>query len=417
MKNWNRWVQGTLILVSFLLFRIFVNYGSGSGPAGPSSFFRVPRVERQQNLDASLSIPLLDKVNEYWMVKGETQIRNMGNIRLTSRGQSGQYGMIVSNGAGDNILDDFETIIHFNIYNKNNPTRGNYLMGDGMAVMITPEKDFVSYNHLSSYARKQYEHNSGGIMYNDRDLMGLPRNLPGLAVVVDTYRNDAKTKINPPFMTVLLNMDPQKHHYSLATDGKESTGHLLMGPHRLKNSLMSGKDVKLRIIYLESIGFLKIDIRYHGSDEWIELYQKDKNLYLPKNKRTGERYIAISALTGQLSETVEIQRVETSEFHWDGHTDEEFNYAEEMQFFLAHEFGERIGIQESEYSSWKLAKSQGRTNLDLPSQKKSSSSKSHFVMKWVCIIVFLYGLSLSVRITLKRMRKVRTKKYAVSILG
>ncbi|SCU99813.1 LAME_0G05688g1_1 [Lachancea meyersii CBS 8951] len=420
MRNWNKWAQAGAIFVVFVLFRALMNRESFPDQTeGLGSFYRQPRVQRQHNPDASLSRPFLDKINSFWLVKGKTQIRNMGTIQLTSRGQPGQYGAVISNGAGDNVLDDFETIVSFKIYNnQGSAMRGKRLMGDGMVVMLTPEKQFVSLDLLSSYARRQYEHNSGGILYNDHELMGLPRNLPGLAVVVDTFRNDQKTKINAPFASVLLIVDPQRHHYDAATDGRESTGFMLAGPLKLKNSLLSGKDAKLRIISLESIGFLKIDIAYSENDEWIELYQKDTNLFLPKNQKTGERYIAIGALTGELSETVEIQNVQTSEFHWDGHDYEQFDFAEEMRFFLAHEYGERIDIKEDDFNDWKIAKAQGKTNLDLHLNKPSSSpSKTHSILKWSLITLLLYGLSMPGRIALKRMRMVHAKKHSRSILG
>ncbi|SCU87732.1 LADA_0E05820g1_1 [Lachancea dasiensis] len=425
MKNWNKWIQAGIVFTVFVLVRLLLGGEDDARHPGPSYFFREPQVRRELNPDASLSVPFLDKINSFWLVKGETQIRNLGNIRLTSRGQPDQYGMIVSNGAGDNVLDDFETIVSFKIYNKNNG-RGAGSMGDGMVVMLTPEKDFVASNLLSSYARQQYEHNSGGILYNDRELMGLPRNLPGLAVVVDTYRNNPKTKIRPPFMTVLLNMDPQSHHYNSASDGTQSTGYLLAGPLKLKNTLLSGRDAKLRIIYLETIGFLRIDVCYSDKEEWIELFQKDTNLYLPKNKKTGERYIAIAALTGQLSETVEVKQVQTSEFHWKGHESQDFDYAEEMRFFLAHEFGERIHVHERHHDEWQRAKTQGMTNQDLERNKASyslpsslSSSLSsffHFVTKWACIMLLVYGLSVLARIILKHRRRDHTNRRA-GILG
>ncbi|CEP64513.1 Uip5p LALA0_S12e00562g [Lachancea lanzarotensis] len=418
MRSWNKWAQAGVIFSLFLLFRLLVTRERVPDQTSDlQTLFRQPRVQRQRNPDASLSRPFLDKINNYWLVTGSTQIRNLGTLRLTSRGQPGQHGAIVSNGAGDNVLDDFETVVWFSISGKKGQgVRGKRDMGDGIVFMITPEKQFVSLDLRSSYAKQQYEHNSGGILYSDRELMGLPRNLPGLAVVVDTYRNDPKTKINAPFANVLLNLDPQRHHYDAASDGKESTGFSLAGPLKLKNSLLSGTDVKLRIISLESIGFLKIDISYSDHDNWIELYQKDKNLFLPKNQKTGERYIAIGALTGELTETVEIKQVETSEFHWDAQNDDEFDLAEEMQFFLAHEYGEFIHIKKDELNDWESAKAQGKTNLDLHSNKPSSSSTIS-LLKWSCIIITLYGLSLTLRIALKRIHILRAKKRPRNILG
>lgn len=414
MRHWTKWVQVGLIATLFLAFKLLFKYDRESELQTATIYRRLPRVKREFNSDASLSIPFLDKVNDYWLVKGETQIRNYGNIRLTSRGQPGQYGIVVSNGAGDNTLDDFETVVSFKIHSGGSTSQ---LLGDGMVIMITPEKDFVSYNMLSSYARQQFELNSGGILGNDRELMGLPQNLPGLAVIIDTYRNDAKTRLKPPFLSVLLNMNPQEHHYSFNTDGKGSTGYQLCPFIKLKKSTISGKETKLRIIYLESIGFLKIDIKYSGSDEWIELYQQDTNLYLPKNKKSGQRYIAIGAMTGQLTETVEIQQVETSEFHWDEGTEDDFDYVEEMQYFLAHEYGEYVDMEIDDYSKWKNAKSRGEFQQSPPVKLQKQHSKIYAFFKFAFIITLFYGLSLSVRVSMKRARRLRNRKRKDSILG
>lgn len=414
MRGWRAWTQAALIALVFLGFRlVFKPSQNAEMRSGPFPLWRT-RVQREPNADASLSIPLLDKINNFWLVDGATQIRNFGNIRLTSRGQLGQYGVVVSNGAGDNVLDDFETVVSFKIHNTGVSSQ---FMGDGMVVAISPEKDYIQQNMMSSYGRSQYEHNSGGIIGNDRGLMGLPRNLPGLVVVIDTYKNDPKTRLKPPFMSVLLNMDPRKHHYSAATDGTESTGHNLCPLIKLKRSLMSGKDTKLRIIYLESIGFLKVDIKYPDSNEWIELYQQDSNLYLPKNRVTGQRYIAIGALTGQATQTVEIQGVETSEFHWDEHEEEGFDYAKEMQYFLAQEYGERVKIGEDDYGKWLQVKRQGGTDQDPVARNKSKHSTLYYMAKISFVMFFLYGLSLSIRISIKRAVRLRRKKSQASILG
>ncbi|SCW03240.1 LAFE_0G06084g1_1 [Lachancea fermentati] len=420
MKAWEKQVHGAIILLVFLIFQLAGRYlKQHEGDLDSNGLLprRVPRVQRYHNSDASLCAPFLDKINEYWITKGEPQIRNYEDIRLTSRGRVGQYGVVMSNGVGDNTVDDFEIEVTFKIYNdRSKPKNTQQLIGDGMAIVISPEKDFMSHNMLSSYARKQYEHNSGGILGNDRTMMGFPKNLPGLAIVVDTYRNSKKTKLQPPFLSLMLNIDPEQHHYSPETDGEESTGYSLKPLTKLKKSLVTGAVTKLRIIYLESIGFLKIDMDYSSNGNWIEIYQKDSGLFLPKNMKTGQRFIGVGASTGELTETVEIKRVDTYEFHWEGHDEDNYDYVEEMKFFLAHEYGEYVNLGHDDFANWKMARAEGLEFDSLASQQDQKSGYFFFLFKWCIILFSIYMLSVYVRVSLRRLKMVK-QKHKHGLLG
>lgn len=94
---------------------------------------------------------------------------------------------------------------------------------------------------------------------------------------------------------------------------------------------------------------------------WIELFQTTENLYLPKNMHTGQRYIGCSALNGQLTETVELLDVSTSEFHWndmDESIEDTYDYAKEAELFLEQEFGEVLDREPDEFTKWKMIKAQ-----------------------------------------------------------
>ena len=77
------------------------------------------RVKKVFNPDASLSVPFLDKINKYWHIGGTAEVRNMKSIMLTSAGQSGKHGVVLSNGIGDNTITDFEIVVDFRIYGRN----------------------------------------------------------------------------------------------------------------------------------------------------------------------------------------------------------------------------------------------------------------------------------------------------------
>ncbi|SCV01921.1 LAMI_0G14598g1_1 [Lachancea mirantina] len=380
MIGWGKKAQAIFIVLTFIVLQVvyknwLVDDDISLIDEPGLSLMRRSKVEKQYNADASLFRPFLDRINDYWITKGETEIKNHGSIKLSSRGRVGQYGILMSNGKGDNTLDDFEMVIKFAIYNNvgerssSSSLSAPPLMGDGMAVVITPENGFAKQKMMSSYAKKQYEHSSGGVLENNHDLMGFPKNLAGLAIVLDTYRNDKRTRIKAPLLHMQLNLDPQKHSYSLETDGRMSTGHSLCGPLKLKKSVMLGYETSLRVIYLETIGFLKVDIDYGGKGNWVELFQRDSGFFLPKNKKTGQRFIGIGALNGQLTQTVEVKGIETHEFHLKANqegqqTEENFDYAKELQLLLATEFQEHVRMSESEFDKWRSEKASEKITTD-----------------------------------------------------
>lgn len=208
-------------------------------------------VTRVPNNDASLSIPYLNKVNRFWHVGGATQIRNTQSIKLTQDRDQDKHGLVLSNGIGDNTINDFEIVYKFRISHGSDTK----FMGDGMCFAITPENGFLMQDLKSSYARRQYMMNSHGVIGDNTDLMGFPKNLPGLFVVLDTYRNQGHNHEDVPFMDVFLNVAPESDSYDAKSDGELSTSLRLntKGHIELKKNILWNEVTKLRIIYLESI--------------------------------------------------------------------------------------------------------------------------------------------------------------------
>lgn len=404
------------------------------------------RIIKVPNSDASLSIPYLDKINKYWHIGGSTQVRNSESVKLTSKNVPHTHGSIISNGIGDNTMNDFEVVFDFKL-TYDDPTT----IGDGVAFVITSENGFLLKDLTSSFAMRQYMINSGGILANDISMMGFPQNLPGLALVIDTFANDPVNKQDIPFLDIFVNFNPQRHSYHIESDGHKSSNRRLNDHHiPLKKNILQHDRIKLRIIYMESISFLKIDIQYETEgDYWIELYQNNndpqgnKHFLLPKNDVTGQRFIGMSAVNGDLTENVELFNIKTSEFHWnngDESMESTFDYFKECENFLLQEFNQRIKMEKDSYTRWKMVKSQpnykdqlnekinqeeqNKKPIELPqgiNQHKMIPKKSNdplwkkiikLMVKWIiifiCIVTF-YLLSIYIRVSKKHWKKLRSK--------
>ncbi|EJS42857.1 uip5p [Saccharomyces arboricola H-6] len=416
-----------LILSLFLIFQIltkkYLNNGNeNSVEVGPLTHRR-SHVTRVANYDASLSIPYLDKINRFWHVGGATQVRNAQSIKLTQERDQNKYGLVLSNGIGDNTINDFEIVYRFRISHESN----TQLTGDGMCFVITPENEFLTQDLKSSYARRQYMMNSHGIIGDNTDLMGFPKNLPGLFIVLDTYRNQGHDHGKVPFMDVFLNVAPESESYDIDSDGELSTSLRLNSKAHieLKKNVLWNEVTKLRIIYLESVSFLKIDIQYaKEGNYWIELFQTTENLFLPKNIHTGQRYIGCGALNGQLTETVELLDVSTSEFHWndkDESIEDTYDYVKEAELFLEQEFGEILDREPDEFTKWKMVKAQ--PNIKSASRPPEPSAPTHphsrlpraILVIWhysevLLLIIGIYLISVYIRVFQRRFRTIRLRR-------
>ncbi|CCK69249.1 Uip5p KNAG_0C01360 [Huiozyma naganishii CBS 8797] len=387
------------------------------GPARRSRIVRVP------NGDASLAVPLLDKMNRFWHAAGTAEIRNFDSVRLTSAKKPNTYGTLLSNGIGDNEINDFEVEFEFRIDQRAGDTHVG-LSGDGVSFVVTSENKFMLRDLTSSFAMRQYVINSGGIMAGDHGLMGFPRNLPCLAVVVDTYANVQGSTV--PFADVYVNRVPERHWYDLESDGARSTGEKL-NDHKipLPPRIAHGQRAALRIIYMESISFLKIDLRVpETGDYWVELFQAYLTGVIPKNADTGQRFIGMGSLTGELSETVELFSIKTNEFHWetlDETMESSVDYYREAHLFLQKEFGQRVALESDEFTRWKMIKSQPHYNLQ---QEQLQQQQTHRLWLWVplsaCMLTVFYLISVYIRVSQKHLQRLRlrgrTRRVASTLL-
>ncbi|CDF87420.1 BN860_05952g1_1 [Zygosaccharomyces bailii CLIB 213] len=398
-------------------------------------YVRPSQVRRYINEDASLHIPFLDKLSKFWYVEGRPEIRNADYVRLTKVGAPVEHGVVVSNGVGDNTINDFEIVVKFRITPKNKHAkkagRGPTWMGDGMAIVITPEKDFVNPSrYVSRYAKKQFDINSGGVLLGNTEMMGFPRNLPGLNLVIDTFQNSKSSRAMIPFLDIMINTSPREQYYDAATDGAASTAmKLTQTPIRLKRSVVQGDVTEIRIIYMESINTVKVDVKYaQEGDYWIELYQSRLPVPVPKNRRTGQRYIGIGGLTGELTQTVDVLSVDTSEFHLkdqDESSEDTYDYAKEVQLFLAQEFKQKVSLEEDEFQRWKIMKAQPNfassdTSPASRPRKPRSLLRGGFcwlgkMMALGILIIALYLASVYIRVSAKHISKTQRRRRAQSM--
>ncbi|QLG74747.1 hypothetical protein HG535_0H00720 [Zygotorulaspora mrakii] len=411
------------LLISVVVTLLFITFNFGAryfansstrthSDSDKSHIVKIP------NREASLSVPYLEAINRFWHVGGSTEIRNTELIRLTKKGKTNDHGIVISNGIGDNTMNNLEIIVEFRISPTNGrviDSRKQHVMGDGMAIVITPDKDFITQDLHSSYARKQYELNSGGIFAGNTEMMGFPANLPGMALIIDTYQNLPHSRKITPFMDAILNVSPSTQSYDIDSDGIYTSARKLNDKDlRLKQSIIRGDQTRLRIIYLESIKFLKVDIQYDQEGSfWIELFQQE-DIIIPKNPKNGQRFIGIGALTGDYSETVDIFDISTSEFHWkdiDETNEDSLLFAKEIDKYFIAEYEDRVALERDDFQKWKMLKSQpkylkiGKNTTEALKTKKISFVSILIVF---CILsTIIYVASVYIRVSLKHAKRLK----------
>lgn len=142
---------------------------------------------------------------------------------------------------------------------------------------------------------------------------------------------------------------------------------------------------------------------------------------LPRNDETNQRYIGISALTGELSQTVDILSVETNEFHLKDKDDTSNDFAKEIELYFIQEYNEKIALEEDSEQRWKMSKSQPRYEVneinEMPA-KKQVHGKSQFLKNFIVffiIITTLYLASVYVRVSMKHV--ISSKRHRSKSVG
>lgn len=352
------------------------------------------KVRKVLNTDACLHVPFLDSMSTFWHFGGtDVQVRNTESIKLVRSGDAiGSYGRVISNGVGDNVIDDFEVRYEF---------KWSDGVGEGVAFVIAAENNFMKMSDWrSSYGKRQYVLNSGGVDPDNMELMGFPRNLPGLAVVIDTFHENTRNEMEKyqPYLDIFVNVNPMRDHYDLASDGFISTSKRVNKNH-IKLKPFSNGIVQLRIIYMESVNFLKVDIQYDNDGRWIELFQTEEDLEIPKNRYSSQRYIGVGSLIGESSGTFELLRIETNEFHTNDEGTGKLS-SEQAELFLSEQYGIK--------------------KVNAMSRHSTFVTYILWVWKWMLLFVILalmYLTSVYVRVSKKHLTQLRRRRRRGKSVG
>lgn len=244
-------------------------------------------VDRNEVNVFSIQQPYIDKstfYNRYFNYGGDTLIRSDKHVRLT-QDRGGQRGWYFSKFAL--YADSFQIEFEFSIHGK-----GVSMYGDGMAFWML----------------------KGDEGPQEGTVFGLKDNFEGLAIFIDTYKNDRPGRAFPYVMAML---GDGKTRYDAEHDGaaNELGGCSARGLHN------SGHRNMARLTYVPN-GFLSLELNYKGRDTW------EKCFVVEGIDLKGPNYgkIGFSAQTGELSENHELISSKVYKFKKPPKTFEELQY-------------------------------------------------------------------------------------------
>ncbi|CCD23559.1 Uip5p NDAI_0B05260 [Naumovozyma dairenensis CBS 421] len=425
-----KWLTMILITTIFLLFQYLTR---SIDPRGFSPI-RIPntntedhdavlKVRAFNNKHASLKIPFLDPINTYWHLGGSIQVRNTESVTFVADvayernddddvSDDWDFGRIISNGIGDNLIDDFETIFQFKTSLFDSAKKRDDKGINGVSFVISAENKFMTMkqNVQSSYGKQQYLLNSGGVNFDNFEMMGFPNNLPGLAIVLSEQTLEGNEEKQIPCMDIFVNTDPKEDYFA----GTESTSRKLNYDSPITLDIQSfdtENTIQLRVIYMESIDLLKLDICYEsGGEDWINLFEGIIEK-LPKNKKTNERYVGVSAVKSrQRNGNFKLLNIKTSEFHIDENNNNELIPKEQAKLFI-----ERI-------YRMKLPSRSTFPNIQKNTENGAIISIIgkflHLIWKWIeyiSIIIIIYLVTVYVRVTKRHLRR-KNRRKSVGLL-
>ncbi|CAK9438337.1 uncharacterized protein LODBEIA_P25610 [Lodderomyces beijingensis] len=223
-------------------------------------------LKKVELVEQGLTKPFLDESQFHvrnWDLHGNTFVKNLDYIRLTSNAQH-----LASNMFSKRPIEaqSFEMELTFHIHNED--AKQN-LVGDGLAVWFLDQPSDIG------------------------DVFGVQNKFNGLAIMMDTYKNGKRGQF--PFVNLMLG--DGEAMYNKGSDGYETR---LAGCVAKDILNPPSKETKMRLIYIKN-GYLSIDFNYHGKHEDWQNCVTLTDVQLPHVK-----YLGLSAETGQLFENVDI---------------------------------------------------------------------------------------------------------------
>ncbi len=368
----NRRLQGVISCI--VLFFIFIGYRRSSSESAPSTYRTIDEngntytrstppadagepVRQVSIMTHSLETPYTNDqlINKWFDFGGDTMAVNGKHLRLTAD-RAAQSGFIYSRlpfTASSFVID-----LEFKISGK--PTS---LYGDGMALWLTEN-------------RQKRGH-----------VFGLEDNFKGLGIFVDTYRN-GKAGTTFPYIMAMLGDGQTK--YDKWQDGKTNE----LGGCSARGLYNSHENAHLKITYIKD-GFLSVAIKYKPGQGYKNCFTLN-DIQLPVI-----RYLGLSAETGELSENVDI--IKLNSYFLYNQEGKPIESSENIESWLPDEDEDQTSNQNNNQENTK------RQNRNALREKKKQQARLYnkkydnegggwlwFFFKFILIIAVLFGFYVAV---------------------
>lgn len=354
------------LLIPLLITGLFIFYQVFYPSQNSNDYFgsnRQSHISRIYNLDTTLYEPYAN-IRDRWNVHGNVDILQ-DKIEINN-------GYIITNSVGDRFMDDFEIIMSFRVKESGS-----------IFVLGTEEVDFSSDGLYVDFFNED-------IRDDENDSL-----IKQWYVEVFTIRNNERINITE---------------------------------EKIKIDYHNSKYMTVRLIIFENMAYLKLDIDYSNifASNWNEVFQiKDLKVAKLPTSVNNQKF------TGIKSEgLLDLKEIRTNEFHWEekiskgdiehASIEDTWQYINEIQLFLAQEFGQRISMEMNEFKKLKLIKSQPSLRLNERIYNSEHSNKGFFGNLWsltwklfILIILNVIGYFISVYFRVAKKHINRVKKHRI----
>ncbi|KAL6950947.1 hypothetical protein ACO0QE_000230 [Hanseniaspora vineae] len=281
------------------------------------------QVSKFKNDKFRLSVPFLDTVYSNYDVGGHPIVKNKEYVKMISKGEVGKHSVLLSK---EFLPSDFEMQISFVLEPGNHKIDETKRPGDGINFFFTQQSNFLEVDP-TSYSQRQYMIQNDNIDPKNKDLMGIPKNLPAESLVLDFFQNGKITNtqgmqkwndLKTPFLSFLSSTTDSAYDYK--TDGVNNAHDIIkLSPNLLftgKSEADVPKEIKLRIIKISNVLF-KVDIDYTGFGlSWLEILRFEKFDKRFPNFSSNKIKFGLSALNGDQTANFQIMKIDCFNYLW-----------------------------------------------------------------------------------------------------
>ena len=286
------------------------------------------QVSKFKNEKFKLSVPFLDTVYSNYDVGGHPIVKNKEFVKMISKGEVGKHSVMLSK---EFLPSDFEMQISFVLEPGNHKIDETKRPGDGINFFFTQQSNFLEVDP-TSYSQRQFMIQNDNIDPKNKDLMGVPKNLPAESLVLDFFQNGKITNpegmqkwndLTTPFLSFLSSTTEFAYDYK--TDGVNNAHDIVkLSPSLLftgKGEADVPKEIKLRIIKISNVLF-KVDIDYTGFGlSWLEILRFEKFDKRFPNFSSNKIKFGISALNGDQTANFQIMKIDCFNYLWNNPTE------------------------------------------------------------------------------------------------